>query len=97
MYVGIGLAVLKALAGAGANVAMHGLGNQDEIIRLQKEIASETGATVLYSDANLRDPAAIRQAVARIAGELGGLDILHNNAGRCGGGHRLLMCTHAVY
>ncbi len=35
-----------------------------------------------YSDANLRDPAAIREAVARVAGELGGLDILHNNAGK---------------
>lgn len=80
-HTGIGLAVLKALAGAGANVAMHGLGDRSAVTRLQQQIAAETGVRVLYSDADLRQPHAIRETVARVAGELGGLDILHNNAG----------------
>lgn len=78
---GIGLAVIKALAASGANVAMHGLGDKSSIAMLQDQIATENGVKVLYSDADLRKPADIREAVKRVAGELGGLDILHNNAG----------------
>ncbi|KAF5832827.1 hypothetical protein DUNSADRAFT_11166 [Dunaliella salina] len=78
---GIGLAVLKALAGAGANVGMHGLGDPKVIAKLRDEIAAESGAQVAYSAADLRKPAEIREAIKSVAGELGGLDILHNNAG----------------
>lgn len=76
------MAVLKALAGSGANVVMHGLGNKAELARIQHQIQAETGVKVLYSDADLRQPAQIRDAISRAAGELGGIDILHNNAGR---------------
>ncbi len=78
------MAVIKALAGAGADVVMHGLGDKAALQRLQDQIASDNQVKVLYSDADLRKPAAIREAVKRAAGELGRLDILHNNAG--GGG-----------
>lgn len=47
---------------------------------------------VLYSDADLRQPKAIREMVARVAGELGGLDILHNNAG----GFLPSICYHSM-
>lgn len=78
---GIGLAVVKALAGAGANVAMHGLGDPAEIKKLRDQIAGETGAKVFWHGADLRKPKEIRDLVAAVADQLGGLDILHNNAG----------------
>lgn len=43
---GIGLAVVKALANAGANVAMHGLGDHNELKKLQQQIASDAGVQV---------------------------------------------------
>jgi len=46
LLAGIGLAVLRALAGAGANVGMHGLGDAKAIARLRDEIAAETGVQV---------------------------------------------------
>ncbi len=43
---GIGLEVIKALAGAGASVAMHGLGDPSEIKTMVERIQGETGAKV---------------------------------------------------
>ncbi|KAJ9516979.1 hypothetical protein QJQ45_027368, partial [Haematococcus lacustris] len=79
---GIGLAVIKALAGAGADVALNGIASSQEVQRLRDQIAAETGVKVVYADADLRKPAQIRDAVKRVADELGRLDIVHNNAGR---------------
>ncbi|KAL6759925.1 hypothetical protein V8C86DRAFT_2563919 [Haematococcus lacustris] len=78
---GIGLAVIKALAGAGADVALNGIASSQEVQRLRDQIAAETGVKVVYADADLRKPAQIRDAVKRVADELGRLDIVHNNAG----------------
>jgi 3-hydroxybutyrate dehydrogenase len=68
---GIGLAVARALAGAGARVILNGFGDPAEIARLRDELGAG------YSDADLTDPAAIEQLMA----EAGPLDILVNNAG----------------
>eukprot|EP00199_Chlamydomonas_sp_CCMP681_P007104 CAMPEP_0119108014 /NCGR_PEP_ID=MMETSP1180-20130426/13016_1 /TAXON_ID=3052 ORGANISM="Chlamydomonas cf sp, Strain CCMP681" /NCGR_SAMPLE_ID=MMETSP1180 /ASSEMBLY_ACC=CAM_ASM_000741 /LENGTH=265 /DNA_ID=CAMNT_0007093577 /DNA_START=17 /DNA_END=814 /DNA_ORIENTATION=- len=78
---GIGLVVLKALAGAGCNVAMHGFGDQQQLKKIQDNIAAEHDVKVVFSDADLRNPLAIQDLVARVAGEFGSMDILHNNAG----------------
>ena len=43
---GIGLAMIKALAGAGANVAMHGLGDPVALKQLQADLAKEHGVKV---------------------------------------------------
>ncbi|GFH21416.1 uncharacterized protein HaLaN_18720, partial [Haematococcus lacustris] len=72
---GIGLAVIKALAGAGADVALNGIASSQEVQRLRDQIAAETGVKVVYADADLRKPAQIRDAVKRVADELGRLDI----------------------
>eukprot|EP00798_Chlamydomonas_sp_ICE-L_P006281 gene6281-2912_t len=83
---GIGLAVLKALAREGADVAMHGLGEPSVIADLKKNLEkvlaeSGGGGRLLYDDADLKKPAQIRDMVSRVADKLGGLDILVNNAG----------------
>ena len=72
---GIGLAIARALAGAGARVMINGFGEAADIER----ITAELGA--LHDGADLGDPAAIERMMARCAGKLGGPDILVNNAG----------------
>ena len=72
---GIGLAIARRLAGAGANVMLNGFGDPDEIQRL----CGELGA--LFDGADLSDPAAIDTMIGHCAGELGAPDILVNNAG----------------
>jgi 3-hydroxy acid dehydrogenase / malonic semialdehyde reductase len=65
---GIGAAIARALAGAGARVA----GGARRTDRLETEIALELDVT---------DPASCERFVAQAVEELGGLDILVNNAG----------------
>ena len=65
---GIGAAIARALAGAGARVA----GGARRTERLETEIALELDVT---------DPASCERFVAEAVQELGGLDILVNNAG----------------
>lgn len=68
---GIGLAIGRALAAEGAQVVLNGLGDRDEIAKLEDEL----GAT--YNGANLLDPAAIEAMI----NDVGPVDILVNNAG----------------
>ena len=68
---GIGLAIARALAGAGAEVVLNGLGDPDAIAAL----CDELGAT--HQPANLMDAGAI----ARMMEAVGPVDILVNNAG----------------
>jgi 3-hydroxybutyrate dehydrogenase len=51
---GIGLEVLRALAGAGANVAMHGMGDALKLSDIRKQISADTGVSTFYSSADLR-------------------------------------------
>ena len=72
---GIGLAVARALAGAGARVMLNGFGPADDIARICQELHA------VHDPADLSDSRAIEQMMRRCADELGGLDILVNNAG----------------
>ena len=78
---GIGLAIAEALAGAGANVMLNGLGDTDEVEAIRSQLADRTGATVSFRGANLMKPDACARLVAETQGEFGQLDILVNNAG----------------
>lgn len=78
---GIGIGYARALASEGAQIMLNGFGDADAITALQQEIAGLSGAPCLYSDADMRDPAAIRAMVARCEAEWGAVDILVNNAG----------------
>ena len=72
---GIGLAIARALAGAGAKVMLNGFGDAAEIDRIKSELDAA------HDGADLSDPAAIERMMARCAEELGAPDILVNNAG----------------
>ena len=72
---GIGLAIARAFAGAGAKVMLNGFGDPAEIERLKDDL----GAT--HDGADLGDPAAIERMFAHCADELGPPNILVNNAG----------------
>lgn len=78
---GIGLAMARALAGAGAHVALHGFGSPEVIQGLQDELKSAHGVQTTYSGADLRKPALIREMVKQVHETFGRIDILVNNAG----------------
>ena len=78
---GIGLAIARALADAGASVMINGFGDADEIEAARADLESRSGAAATYCDADLMDPDATAAMVAQCADTLGGPDILVNNAG----------------
>jgi 3-hydroxybutyrate dehydrogenase len=72
---GIGLAIAKALAGEGAKVMINGFGDPSEIERECNEMSA------IHDGADLSDIAAIERMMKRCTDEIGGPDILINNAG----------------
>src|SRR4051812_20642687 len=72
---GIGLGIARALAAEGAKLMINGFGPQEEI----ETICAELGA--VHAPADLSPPPAIEAMIARCIAELGGLDVLVNNAG----------------
>jgi 3-hydroxybutyrate dehydrogenase len=78
---GIGLAIARALAGAGANTVLNGLGQADEIEKERKRIEDDFGVKALYSPADMTRPSEITQMVALGEKTFGSVDILVNNAG----------------
>jgi 3-hydroxybutyrate dehydrogenase len=46
---GIGLAIARALAGAGCNITLNGFGNADEIESLRHRIEAEYSVRAQYS------------------------------------------------
>jgi 3-hydroxybutyrate dehydrogenase len=78
---GIGLGIARALAAAGADVILNGLGDPDAIERTRAGLADDHGVRVAYDGANLIDPTGAASLVANAVAEFGGIDILVNNAG----------------
>ncbi|HTM60857.1 MAG TPA: 3-hydroxybutyrate dehydrogenase [Burkholderiales bacterium] len=78
---GIGLGIARALAGAGADVMLNGFGDKAAIEALRKELAAQYKVRVGYDGADLSKPAEVRQLIAHAVSELGGVDVLVNNAG----------------
>jgi 3-hydroxybutyrate dehydrogenase len=72
---GIGLAIAKALAAEGAKLMINGFGDPADIARECEELGA------IHDGADLSDPAAIERMLRRCAEELGGPDVLVNNAG----------------
>jgi 3-oxoacyl-[acyl-carrier protein] reductase len=75
---GIGAAVARALAGAGADVAITYLNSRQAAANVAAEMRA-VGVRTLSVRADQTDPAAAA-AVRQVAGEFGRLDILVNNA-----------------
>ena len=79
---GIGLAIAKGLAAAGARVAINGLGSADQIAAAIAAVDAAGRGGSRHFDADLRDPAAIEAMMAALADwSEGGVDVLVNNAG----------------
>jgi len=78
---GIGLGIATALAKAGMNVTLNGLGDAAEIERIRAGLAREAGVEVRYDGANLMQAEACAGLVESALGAFGRLDVLVNNAG----------------
>ncbi len=78
---GIGLAIARALAAEGADVALNGFGSTEEIRRIEIELAGLRGTKVKHFAADLATADAVTDLVGRVEVALGGIDILVNNAG----------------
>ena len=78
---GIGLGIAKALAEAGADIILSGLGPEAEILELEAEIAKKFGVKVSYHAADLSKPEDAKALIKDTIKAQGGIDILINNAG----------------
>ena len=78
---GIGLAIARALAGAGCNITLNGFGNADEIESLRCGIEEEYSVCAQYSAADMTKPGEIKTMIKKALTAFGGVDILVNNAG----------------
>jgi len=72
---GIGLAIAKALAAEGAKLMINGFGDPAQIGRECNELGA------IHDGADMSKPAEIERMMKRCADELGGPDIVVNNAG----------------
>lgn len=78
---GMGAAIVKQLAEAGANVAFTYVRSAAKAQQLATDISNATGQTVIALAADNASDTAVTVAVEEVAGKLGGIDILVNNAG----------------
>ena len=78
---GIGLAYARALAAEGAAVVINGFGDAAAIEAERAALAAASGAGALYDAADMTSPEQIAAMVTRCHDELGGPDIVINNAG----------------
>ncbi|UQR65870.1 3-hydroxybutyrate dehydrogenase [Bradyrhizobium sp. C-145] len=78
---GIGLGIAWALAAAGADIVLNGLGVASEIDRTREQLAAEFGIKASYSPADMTRPKSIAEMIAATIAQSGRLDILVNNAG----------------
>ena len=77
---GIGLGVARALAEAGARIALHGLAGAMEVREAREALLAAGSPQVEFFDGDLRHPAQIEALIAAVEA-WGGVDILVNNAG----------------
>ena len=78
---GIGLAIATALAEAGADVMLNGLGDPVELEAIRAKLAAETGRRILFSPANMMKPDEIAAMVGTAESAFGKVDIVVSNAG----------------
>ena len=78
---GIGLGIATALARAGMDVTLNGLGDGAEIETMRAKLEIEAGVKVRYDGANLMKAQACSGMIESALGAFGRLDVLVNNAG----------------
>lgn len=78
---GIGEAYARALAKEGCHVLINGFGKADEIEKLRTELEKISGGKAVYHAADMSKPDQIANMIKTAKDNLGGVDILINNAG----------------
>ncbi len=79
---GIGLGIARALADAGADIVINGLGKPEDIERVLSELESDFPLSrVVYNGANLMKGEEADGLINQTIGGFGQVDILVNNAG----------------
>lgn len=78
---GIGLAIARGFAKEGMNLLIDGFGNTPENQKLARDISKEFGVKCVFSPADMSRPDEIADMVEFAVKELGGVDVLVNNAG----------------
>ena len=78
---GIGHAIAEALAKAGVDVVLNGLGDAAAIEKTRADLEAATGVRVRYHGADMTKGEEIADMVAYAKAQFGRLDILVNNAG----------------
>ena len=78
---GIGEGIARAFAQAGANIMLNGFGEATAIEKLRADIESTHGVKVIYSGADMSQPAAVTGMIGDAIKAFGSVDILVNNAG----------------
>jgi 3-hydroxybutyrate dehydrogenase len=78
---GIGLGILEQMAVAGASVVMNGLGDMSQIEGELRRIRGDHSVEAIYVAANLMEPKACADMIAKTEARFGKVDILVNNAG----------------
>lgn len=78
---GIGLAIARGMAGAGADVVLNGFGDAGEVEAIRADIAKRAGVRVRYDAADLSDPDQILRMMSDLADDAQPVDIVVNNAG----------------
>src|SRR4051794_7108395 len=78
--VGLGLAIAKALAASGCNVALNNIVPPDDGNAIASALAQEFGIAAIYEQADLSAVPQIERLVSAAAAHLGAIDIVVNNA-----------------
>jgi 3-hydroxybutyrate dehydrogenase len=78
---GIGLGIARALAAAGAAVALNGFGDATAIEDTRAGLEAETGVRIIYHGADMSRADEIGRLAATVAEILGPVDIVVSNAG----------------
>ena len=71
----------RALAAEGVNVLINGFGKPEDIEKERAAIESEFNVKAVYSPADMTKPDEIEGMIGQAVRDLGGIDILINNAG----------------
>lgn len=78
---GIGQGMAIALANAGCNVMLNGLGDAAQIEATRAQMEKDTGAKILYNGADMTKPDQIEAMTKETKAKFGSIDIIINNAG----------------
>lgn len=78
---GIGQGMALALAKAGCNVMLNGLGDAAQIEAERAKMEKDTGSKILFNGADMTKPDQIEAMIKETKSKFGSVDIIVNNAG----------------